>query len=36
MLHRHRFLYWFIEPLDTGHVQLGIGIIGSRPGHRIY
>ncbi len=33
MLHQAYDFYIGIQPLDTGHVQLGIGIIGSRPGH---
>ncbi len=32
-LHQAYDFYIGIQPLDTGHVQLGIGIIGSRPGH---
>lgn len=26
-------LYVGLQPLDTGYVQLGIGVIGARPGH---
>ncbi len=34
-LHKTYDFYIGIQPLDTGHVQLGIGIIGSRPGHQL-
>jgi len=32
-LHEYYDLYVGLQPLDTGYVQLGIGVIGACPGH---
>lgn len=32
-IHKAYDFYLGIQPLDTGHVQIGLGLFGARPGH---